>query len=447
MLTKIWRKIALAGGALVLVGCAAVFPSTDATIDWNAPQQVIDGFGASATGYVGGISSTRADQWFSPDKGLGFSLLRIKLIPDTLDYDCGCVANNPHYACLTGPRSGIVTGDLEVAQLAAQRGVRIIATPWSPPAEMKSSNKYCGGGQMLGTPQNYSRYADTLASFPALLHAHNVPIDAISIQNEPDFQSLYDTCLWTARQFHEFVPYLFRALQSAGYPHVAIAAPEQSQWSFDLAKETLSDPSSASDIGLLLGHAYHSENARDVPNIDHLHVWQSEVSDLGAFNGDMEDALRWARSISDYMNAGANAWMYWNLECGTQQFNSPKNMCLTSQDGSLAKRAWVLGQFAKFIRPGWHRISVTSQGPLLITAYRGPSTQFAVVVVNSSRWFGQQEKIRLAGFPARPASVTPWVTTAHASLAAQKPVSVAEDNSITWNIPRASVVTFVGNAS
>lgn len=446
MLNKIWWKFALGGAALVLIGCAAISPSAEATIDWNAPQQTIDGFGASATGYVGGISPARADQWFSPDRGLGYSLLRIKLIPDTLDYDCGCVANNPHYACLAGPRSEILTGDLEVAQLAAQRGVRIIATPWSPPAEMKSSHKYCGGGQMLGTPENYSRYADTLASFPALLRAHNVPIDAISIQNEPDFQSVYDTCLWTAHQIHEFIPYLDSALRTAGFSRVAIAAPEQSQWSFDLAQETFGDPGTASDIGLLLGHAYHSENAASVPDINHLHVWQSEASDLGKFNGGMEDALRWARSISDYMNAGANAWMYWNLDCGTQHFNGPSNMCLTDQDGSFAKRAYVLGQFAKFVRPGWRRISVANQGSLLITAYRGPSTQFAVVVVNSNRWLGREEKFRFSGFPARPASVTPWLTTPGASLAAQKPVPVAGDGSITLTIPRSSVVTFVGNA-
>jgi glucuronoarabinoxylan endo-1,4-beta-xylanase len=177
------------------------------------------------------------------------------------------------------------------------------------------------------------------------------------------------------------------------------------------------------------------------------HVWQTEVGDGQRFDGSMQNGLRWARSIHNYMTIGANAWMYWSLDCGDKYFNHSNNMCLTGQDRALAKRAYVLGQYAKFVRPGWQRIGTTNDTPLLVTAYRGPGKEFAIVVVNTNGFPVRDQAFTLNGVASAHSALMPWLTSSSASLATQSPVSLsANGTSFTYTIPGNSVVTFRGKA-
>jgi glucuronoarabinoxylan endo-1,4-beta-xylanase len=428
-------------GLAAIRGCSV----TQIAVDWNTTHQMIDGFGASATGYTGTVTSDQADKFFSSSTGLGLSLLRIKLIPGTADADCGCVANSTPYACVLGSKSQMVSGDLQIAELAAARGVRLFAAPWSPPAAMKSSGKYCTSGSLIGNSDNYTAYAADLASFPVLLNANGISIDAMSLQNEPNIENpAYDTCKWTAQQIHDFIPYLSRALRAAGFRSIKISVPEESGWTFELGKAALDDQNVATDVGLLFGHAYQTENPASVPSTNSLRIWQTETGDSGNYDGGMRDALRWARNIHHYMGAGVSAWMYWNLDCGATHFNEKNNMCLTDENGNLAKRGYVLGQYAKFIRPGWQRIDVTNRGSLLVTAYKGPGSKFAIVVINNSIWASTNQNFTLKGIASQHLQVTPWLTSASASLVAHSPVAVSSGGTFTYTIPADSVVTFEG---
>ena len=329
------------------------FWSPAITVNWTSARQTIDGFGASATGYTGNLGVEEVNRFFNPDTGLGLSLLKIRAIADTLDADCNCVANNPQYKCVLGPASQIVSGDLYVAQLAAARGVRVFAGPWSPPAAIKSSGKYRAGGSIKGDSANYAKYAAQLASFPQLLEAHGVSIDSLSVQNEPNIEDKdYDTCRWTAQQIHDFIPYLWDALRSAGFGRIKIALPEETDWKFDLMNVAVADPSVADKIGVVMGHAYNADNPASLPSFQGRHVWQTEVSSFKGFDGSMSDGLIWARSIHNYMIVGANAWMYWNLDCGELYFNHDNNMCLTDQSSHLPEASVRSGTVRKICPPG-----------------------------------------------------------------------------------------------
>src|SRR6516165_5344554 len=56
---------------------------TPSTIDWNQTNQTIDGFGASSAWVVPSLTAARADLLFSPTQGIGLSLLRSRIVPDT----------------------------------------------------------------------------------------------------------------------------------------------------------------------------------------------------------------------------------------------------------------------------------------------------------------------------------------------------------------------------
>jgi len=443
-----FTKLKLAAALLVMVLpliliAAVVRPKNEIIVHWNAVRQSIDGFGASATGYTGRLTPVQADFFFTPEAGLGFSLLRLDAIADNSEGACGCVANNMPATCVRNSNSEIVSGDLEAAQLAAARGAKVVAAPWSPPANMKSSGQFCSGSSMVGNAQNYAAYAEDLASFTALLRNHGVALDALSIQNEPDITNpAYNTATWQGQQVHDFVPYLAKALRSSGAENVKIAVPEESTWNFELMKETMSDPAVASTIGIVFGHAYASKTPPVLPSVDERHVWQTEVSEPGKYDGSMSDALQWAQSIHEFLKAGVNAWMYWQLYCGPQYFNHDNNMCLTDAHDHLAKRAFAMGQYSKFIRPGWKRVDVTNHGDLLVTAFRGPANKFAVVVINKSWWPVWKQSFSSDG-GLRWSSVTPWVTSGASSLAVQRPLA-ASNGEIRYTLPARSIVTFVG---
>jgi glucuronoarabinoxylan endo-1,4-beta-xylanase len=418
-------------------------PVDPIVVNWNSPHQIIDGFGASATGYVESLSQQQAEQFFSPEKGLGLSLLRIRPIADTLDEDCGCVANAEPYKCVQNPASQIVAGDLQVAKLASSYGVKLIATPWSPPAAMKSSGKYCGGGKFIDTAENRSRYAGQLMDFVSLLRSHKLSIEALSIQNEPDVENNYDTCRWTDRQIHDFIPVLNKALSDSGNSNVKIAAPEQSIWSFDLMSASMKDPAIAPMIGIVYAHAYESENPSGLPAVGNRHVWQTEASSPKRYDGGMTDALAWARSIHNYMTIGVNAWMYWSLDCGKKHFHQDTNMCLSGADEKLAKRAYVLGQFAKFVRPGWQRVGVLNKGSLLVTAFKSPLGRLAIVVINPGDSPARQQSFVVNGVSQDRFKIVPWITSDSQSLEAQAPIPLEEGHSaFTATVPGHSVVTF-----
>jgi O-glycosyl hydrolase len=83
-------------------------PPPPVVVDLTTHYQQIDGFGASSAWTAPNLSDAMADQFYSPDTGIGLSLLRIQIKPDG------------------------TTAELGTAKKAVARGVKVWASPWSP---------------------------------------------------------------------------------------------------------------------------------------------------------------------------------------------------------------------------------------------------------------------------------------------------------------------------
>ena len=59
-----------------------------------------------------------------------------------------------------------------------------MATPWSPPAWMKTNGSLIGG-RLIDDPKIYRAYADYFVRFIKAYARAGVPIDAVTVQNEP----------------------------------------------------------------------------------------------------------------------------------------------------------------------------------------------------------------------------------------------------------------------
>jgi glucuronoarabinoxylan endo-1,4-beta-xylanase len=117
-------------------------------------------------------------------------------------------------------------------------------------------------------------------------------------------------------------------------------------------------------------------------------------------------------------------------------------LALTQGSGTIAKRYYTLGNYSKFVRPGYLAVDVTGDVPadVLLSAYSGNGGAVVVVAINEGG-AAVDVPITIAGGTA-PTSMTPHLTSASDNLAAQGAVTVT-GGTFTASLPATSVTTFV----
>jgi len=437
--------------ALVLLTLACVPPRRNSvSVDWTTVRQVIDGFGAASneTSFVEPLSETVMD-FFYTTKGIGLTLLRIRDYPSVFD----CESDSKPGYCVPTTSATLLTSDLKIAQMAVARGASVWSSEWSPPGWMKANGSSMKGGAIIATGANYMALAKILANFVTLTASHGVPIYALSPQNEPDISTWYPSATWTPRQIHDFVPYLHGAFQAAN-ANTKIVIAEQSKWeprfwiwghSFSYAAEAMSDPSVAAHVGILAAHNYDQRDPSGPPNVGNItsqHVWETEFCTFDSYDGSMTNALSFAQRIHYFLSAArVNAFHYWYLTAGP---TNTDNEALTDLSGQIALRAFAIGNWSKFVRPGWHEVAVANDGPMLVTAFQNPTGDRSAVVVVNRQPFPVADQ-RFAVGAAIDGSVTPWITSSTHSLTPQPAVPVAY-GAFSYAIPERSIVTFAGGS-
>ncbi|MDB4442798.1 hypothetical protein N9219_05200 [bacterium] len=213
---------------------------------------------------------------------------------------------------------------------------------------------------------------------------------------------------------------------------------ENSGWDFDLTYSTMDDDNTASMVGILAAHAYWG--APYPINTFGKQLWQTEVSSFESFDGSIENALIWATNIHEFMTkVQANAWHYWWLIP-----NGDDNEGLLDINGNPAKRMWAIGNFSKFVRPGYYRIGTSEAGNILgnilVSAYKDPNTGKVTIVAINDNYVSIKKTFNLIGF--YPALLVPWITSDSFSLDQQPSIEIS-GNSFTYTLPALSVVTFV----
>jgi|GEM_PF-477343 len=395
---------------LQFVGSAS---SGTATINYTNTAQRIDGFGASSAWSSGTLPTNVADMFFSTNSGIGLSFLRTHIAPDG------------------------TTTEGNIAQQAQARGARVWSTPWSPPVIYKNTNTV-NGGSFSNSAANYQGYAAQLASYAvSMTNTYGVPLYAISVQNEPDISTSYESCLWTAQQFHDFIPYLYTNLVASNVAYVKILFPESSGWSSNPGLQTtaMSDPNVAPLVGIIANHDYDGSTAA-ITNWGKP-LWETEVSTFDAFDGGITNGLYWAGRIHSLLTvAQANAWHFWWLHAGSD------NEGLADGSYNPTKRMYALGHWSKFVRPNFYRIGVANTAVALVSAFKDPaSSNFVIVAANNSA-FPVNQTFTLTNFPVV-GPLRQWVTSGTESLANHGGAVSVTNNTFAVTLAPWSMTTFV----
>jgi len=366
-----------------------------AAINAGTVQQYIRGFGgANIIGWVNDLTSDQRTKAFSTGSGIGLSVLRVRISPNSADWSANTATINA----------------------AKSNGAIVIASAWSAPASMKDNNNLVGG--KLKT-SSYADYATQLRNFNSTVGG----VSAISPVNEPNISVNYESMSMTASEVAAFV-----AAQGTNFGAPCMA-PEPFNMSSSYISTYVSNSTAKSKTSYISGHIYGVASNPPVIN-QGKEVWMTEyitdTNDGNAWSGAMNTALDIQRS----MNAGYNMWTWWYIR---------RSYGLIDESGNITKRGYVMAHWARYVRPGYNKVSCTFNptSGVYTTAYKSGS-KLVVVAVNTNGSTTYQpfsySGITISGFNR-------YKTTSSSNLV-QDSFSVS-GGSFGINLPASSITTLV----
>lgn len=422
---------------LLILAISAPAFGQSATVTWTTTHQTIDGFGGNCENVCWTLTSAQGTTLFSTSAGnIGLSIYR-----DAVPSDGSCSTS-------CNFRSGPA-----ITQAIANGVTTFFASPWSAPASMKSNgDTTCnnGSGDSSVLSGSYGAYAAYLQKYATQFQStYGQKLYAISVQNEPDYcPTTYGGAVWTASQMDIFVKNnLGPTFAGTG---TKVMMPEASQFPRlgKYADTCMTDSPCSQYVGIVGVHGYQTDsNYSAYKNLGAAHLWQTEVyipQDSTPFDPSMANGLLTAQDIHQWLAvANGSAWLYWRI-MDTQNDNSSLILAST---GQVAKRAYIIGNWSKYVRPGWVRIDATASptGGVYVTAFKDPSDSgFAIVTINQNS-SSTPLTLSLDGFPSV-TTVTPTLTSASANLVDLSSVD-ASTGTFSYSLPATSVVTFHGTVS
>ena len=418
-----------------------------ATIDNTTQYQVIDGFGAASVWNSGQISAALAKVFWTDESGLAPA--------SQTNGNCGLSIER----MLIDPAENWAS-EAGNAQLAVQTNPNIIVfgSAWSPPVAYKQNGKTAGNNTgnsnfnpgsnsnvFVSSAANYTGYANHLVKFvQAMKSTYGVNVYAVSPQNEPDYDTSYDSCLWTPQQFHDLIgTYLGPALKTAGL-NTKIMTPESFADNQAGSNTTMADTAVAPYVSIIGMHLYGGGPtaipASYATNAGHyVGSWVTEMSDFATNDPSMTNGMKYAQQVHTcIVDKAFNAYCFWWL---INQNSDNEGLCDNTK--TPTKKLYVMGNFAKFIRPGFMRIAATEapSSGIQVSAYCNTATAKAVIVAINSSGSSVSQAFNLGG-SLSVATVYPWITDSSRNLVQQTAQAVS-GGSFTYTLPSMSVVTFL----
>ena len=370
-------------------------------IDLNETYQSMLGMGASfehATCYnLSKLPKAKRDEVIArlvdPQTGIGMNLMRLCI--GTSDF-----APLPYYTYDDMPE-GETDPKLEHFSIAKDReyvlpviktaleknpDLLFFASPWSPPAWMKTKHQL-GGGAI--DPDHFPAYARYLLRYLGAYADEGVPIHAMTVQNEPHMvHPEYPTCYWQGEEqrdfFRDHLGPLFREHDVA----TELWCWDHNWNNIEFPRTILRDDEAAQHVDGVAFHLYEgrveaqSELHEEFPQTPIYFTEGSTFRTWGACKT-INILRHWARSY--------NAWVILLDEARKPNSgpHSASATCIELQDDlSVEYRFdyYMYGQFMKYIQRGAVRVA---SGPVerrfAHVAFRNPDGSVVLVVANASR--------------------------------------------------------------
>lgn len=373
--------------------------------------QTISGFGGAfteATGYnVSKLSKENAKaiaEAYYGDTGIGYTLGRTHI--NSCDFGLG------NYAYIEDPTDTqmetfnrdrdreYVVPFIKQAQEVSKESITFLASPWSPPAFMKTNGEMNNGGKLKEEYRTF--WAEYIAKYILDCKKDGIDISMITVQNEPEATQTWDSCRYTAKEEMEIVrDYLGPTLQKMNLGHIKIFIWDHNkEILFERARDILSDETASSYIAGVAFHWYTGDHFEAVQLVKEQYPGKELIFTEGCVeysrfmdSNEVYKAEMYAHDILGNFVAGMNGYIDWNLVLDEKggpnhvgNYCAAPIMCNIVED-TFEKRLsyYYIGQFSKFVKPGAKRIATTKYTDKLeVVAFLNPDGQRVVVIMNKN---------------------------------------------------------------
>lgn len=347
--------------------------------------------------------------YFDKDKGIGYTIARTNINSCDFSSDMYTYVTNPADKELS---SFDIAHDrkykipfIKEAKQAAGGSLLFYASPWSPPAYMKTNSNMLQGGKLK--PEYYQTWALYYAKFIKAYEAEGIPVWGITIQNEPMATQRWESCIYTAEEERDFLKnYLGPTMVKEGLKDKKIIGWDHNRDLIYHRASTLLNDADAAKYLWGIGFHWYEPWSGGEPMHDNLKLVSESFPHTNLFFTEgckeafaLNKVTDWglgekygANMIRDFNN-GMVGFTDWNIlldETGGP--NHVQNFCFapihantTTGELIYTNEYWYIGHFSKFIKPGAKRIvSSTSRSQLLSTAFINPDGQVVVIIMNQS---------------------------------------------------------------
>jgi len=348
------------------------------------------------------------EAYYSLDKGIGYSLGR------TIIHSCDFSPFSYTYVEEGDKELNTFNIDhdrefripfTKLAIEAAGGELPMFASPWSPPAFMKTTNNMLQGGKLKS--EFNQPWANYYAKFIKAYEKEGIPIWGLSIQNEPMAKQTWESCIYTAEEERDFLKnFLGPTLEKEGLGDKKIIVWDHNRdLLFERANVILNDPEANKYVWGTGFHWYEdwkdgTPMFKNVAKVNEAFPDKKLIFTEGCNEKyelerieDPKLAERYAKAMINDFNNGTVAWTDWNIlldETGGP--NHVGNLCFAPVHGNtktgkltFTNSYYYIGHFSKFIRPGAKRLTTgTTANHLSATSFMNTDGSLVVVTLNES---------------------------------------------------------------
>lgn len=351
-------------------------------------------------------------------------------------------------------------GSLPSAKIVKQRGGIVFGTPWSPPGDYKTNGTAQGGnaddqGNQRGELRKdcYEKFFPWLNTFLEWMKKKGVAVDAVSIQNEPDWWVSYSGCLYTPQQQLDLVKNYAHMLDRDTYKGVRLISAEPLGFDPKYSDPLMNDATARNQIDIIAGHLYghpplgNMKKAAVLASKYGKEVWMTEhsVTDNIDRLPNWHEQLIFAEELNECMLAGCTGYIYWYMRAhwafvgtGEAKYN-PGNT-----KNKLLPRAYVMSHFSKHVtgstRLGTKASVSTGTNSAFETSAYIKGDSLIVMAIDTTK-NALDLKLNL---PYKVKSGTHLLSTSNESLCQEQPIDISEPtNELTVPLPARSLNTYI----
>ena len=279
--------------------------------------------------------------------------------------------------------------------------LRLLSSPWSPPAFMKSNKNLTFGGKLM--PKYKETYSNYLVKYIKAYKEAGFNIEFITVQNEPNATQLWESCIYSPEEECDFATnYLYPTFIKNNIDTKILIWDHNKEKLYNRAINELNYDNADKAIS---GFAYHNYTGDHFENIKLLrnefpnkYIIHTEGC-TGYSNFKKEDEIVnseiYAHDILGDLNYGTNGYIDWNLLLDfdggpNHKFNFCNSPIMLNKDNTdYIKNLsyYYIGQFSKFILPKAKRIAFSRYTDNIeVTAFKNVDDSIAVVLLNRNNF-------------------------------------------------------------